>query len=101
MKVLLMAGAALLAAGCQGGSGFTNRAAHTWTTNQGTYALDHVSRRTLEITNAVQRSYLGETYYFENEENARTFDASPSIYLYDDNNPDRSASPGSQGVRTR
>jgi YHS domain-containing protein len=58
---------------------------HTWTTDYGVFALDHVSRRRVEITTPFQRGYLGETYYFESEQNARVFDSNPWAYLYTDN----------------
>ena len=100
MKYLLALSAVLLfAAGCATDHGEPNRATHTWNSNQGTFAFDHVSNRKVDASKAVTRSYLGETYYFESEENARRFDANPWAYLYDDNNPERSSSPGTQGVR--
>ena len=42
-------------------------------------------RQLLSIETAVQRRYLGETYYFENEYNASVFDDNPYAYLYNDN----------------
>lgn|SRR6185295_7382252 len=67
---------------------------HTWTTNHGIYALDHVSKHLVDVTSAVKRPYLGETYYFESESHARVFDGNPWAYLYCDNvhlagHPDR------------
>ena len=100
MKILLtLGGIALFATGCSTEHGELNRITHTWNTNQGTYALDHVSDRRVEVSKAIKRSYLGETYYFESEDNARRFDSNPWSYLYDDNNPERSSAPGTQGVR--
>ena len=58
---------------------------HTWTTDHGVFAMDHVSRKLVDITAAVQRNYLGETYYFQSERNARIFDSNPWAYLYTDN----------------
>ncbi|HXX94814.1 MAG TPA: hypothetical protein VEN81_14400 [Planctomycetota bacterium] len=58
---------------------------HTWTTEHGVQALDHVSWKRVDVQSAVQRHYLGETYYFESEEHAKAFDANPYAYLYSDN----------------
>jgi YHS domain-containing protein len=102
MKILMaLTAAALALAGCQSGyEGYTdaNRATHTWKTNEGTFAMDHVSNHRVDASKAIQRSYLGEVYYFENEDNARKFDQNPDAYLYDHNNPERSAPPGMQGA---
>jgi len=98
-SVLAIVSLGLLLAGCQSEQGDVDRGSHTWKTDQGIRALDHVSGNTIDAGAAVTRSYLGETYYFETEENARTFDSNPWAYLYDHNNPERSASPGTQGVR--
>jgi YHS domain-containing protein len=48
----------------------------------------------MDVAGAVRKTYLGETYYFENEENARVFTSNPWAYLYNDNvhlqgHPDR------------
>jgi len=103
MKILMtMAAAGLAFAGCQSSNesqSSSNPATHTWQTNEGTFAMDHVSGHRVDVTKAIRRTYLGETYYFENEDNARKFDDNPNAYLYDHNNPERSASPGTQGVR--
>jgi YHS domain-containing protein len=96
--ILALASLGVLLAGCESGPAEANRSTHTWKSNQGAFALDHVSQNRIESSKAVTRSYLGETYYFENEENARKFDAKPWAYLYDHNNPERSSSPGTQGV---
>jgi YHS domain-containing protein len=84
----------LLLAGCASTNGDFNWVTHTWTSNQGTYALDHVSRNRVDVSKAVRRQYLGETYYFETEANAKVFDGNPWAYLYSDNTrsprPDRS-----------
>ncbi len=102
MKTFLALSAlGILVGGCQSSGGPVNQSSHTWQSNQGTYAMDHVSQGRVEVTKAVQRSYLGEPYYFQNEENARKFDSKPSAYLYDDNSPERSSSPAMQGVRDR
>jgi|SRR6516164_7107192 YHS domain-containing protein len=87
MKMLrLLAAALLLPAGCVvHDSGNFSWITHTWTTPYGVFALDHVSREKVDIENAVQRHYLGETYYFENEYNASVFDGNPWAYLYNDN----------------
>jgi YHS domain-containing protein len=91
----------VLLAGCQSGETgyYANPATHTWSTNEGTFAMDHVSNQRVDVSKAIRRDYLGETYYFENEDNARKFDQTPDAYLYDNNNPERSSSPGSQGIR--
>ena len=78
-------GLLVLAAGGCVDSGNFSWITHTWTTDHGVYALDHVSRNKVEVTEAVRRNYLGETYYFESEENARVFDRNPWAYLYNDN----------------
>jgi YHS domain-containing protein len=67
---------------------------HTWTTEHGIFAMDHISRNKVDITKAVRRNYLGETYFFENEEHACIFDSNRWSYLYNDNvhlqgHPDR------------
>jgi YHS domain-containing protein len=80
----ILAGLALLG-GCATKQGDFSWITHTWTTEEGAYALDHVSWKRVDITSAVKRPYLGETYYFENEEHARTFDSNPYAYLYNDN----------------
>jgi YHS domain-containing protein len=100
-SILAIAALGLLLAGCQSEQSRVNPATHTWQTDQGTRALDHVSGNDVDASKAVIRRYLGEPYYFESEANARTFDANPGAYLYQDNNPERSASPGQQGVRVR
>jgi YHS domain-containing protein len=76
----------LFAAGCAGSEDFS-WISHTWTTDHGVLAMDHVSKKRVDVTQAVGRPYSGETYYFENEANARTFDANPYAYLYTDNVP--------------
>jgi len=107
MKTLVaMAAAGILLAGCQSSdesSTDANRATHTWETNEGTFAMDHVSNQRVDVSKAVRRNYRGETYYFENEENARKFDQNPDAYLYDHNAydhhaPDRSSAPGTPGT---
>jgi YHS domain-containing protein len=74
----------LFVAGCAGSEEFS-WITHTWTTDHGVLAMDHVSKKRVDVTRAVRRPYLGETYYFENETNARVFDANPYAYLYTDN----------------
>jgi YHS domain-containing protein len=97
MKYLLvLAAGGLILAGCAGSQGEYSEVTHAWKSNQGSYALDHVSNKKVEISKAAKRDYLGETYYFENEENARKFDSNPWSYLYDHNNPEYSGSLGSQ-----
>jgi len=76
----------LFVAGCVASEDFS-WITHTWTTDHGILAMDHVSRKRVDVTQAVRRPYLGETYYFENEANARVFDAYPYSYLYCDNVP--------------
>jgi YHS domain-containing protein len=76
--------AGLLLAGCAQNNEYSYET-HTWKTNQGTMALDHVSGHKVETSKAVSRQYLGETYYFENETNASKFDTNPWGYLYTDN----------------
>lgn len=85
----------LCLASCGANSESFSWVTHRWTTDHGVFALDHVSRKRVDVTTGVQRRYLGETYYFENEENARVFDSNPWAYLYTDNvhllgRPDRS-----------
>ena len=76
--------AILMAAGCSS-SGDYSWVTHTWTTDHGVFALDHVSRNKVDVTQAVRRTYLGEIYYFENDTNARIFDRRPAAYAYVDN----------------
>jgi YHS domain-containing protein len=76
----------LLCSGCSS-SGDFSWITHTWTTDHGVFALDHISRNKVDISQAVQRRYLGETYYFESEADASVFDAHPWSYLYNDNVP--------------
>jgi YHS domain-containing protein len=100
MKHLLTAGLIAMALGaCSSERENYSRSTHTWATSHGTFAEDPVSHNPVDVTKAVVRNYLGETYYFENSDNAREFDARPTAYLYDDNSPERSSSPGTQGVR--
>jgi YHS domain-containing protein len=84
----------ILLAGCATDSGDFSWVTHTWKTNHGVYALDHVSKNKVDVTKAVRRPYLGEDYYFESEANAKIFDSNPWAYLYNDNTrdarPDRS-----------
>ena len=84
----------LLLAGCTTEMGDYSWVTHTWTTTHGIYALDHVSKARVDTSKAVHRNYLGETYYFESEANAKVFDGNPWAYLYSDNTrsprPDRS-----------
>jgi YHS domain-containing protein len=89
VKVLRLLALALLApAGCTiHDPGTFSWITHTWTTPYGIFALDHVSKNKVNIEHAVQRHYLGETYYFENEYNASVFDDNPYAYLYNDNVP--------------
>jgi YHS domain-containing protein len=88
-------------AACQsnGTEGSPNPTTHVWTTDQGTFAVDAVSGETVDVSKAVSRQYLGETYYFKNEETAKEFAANPDRYIYDRNQPERSSSPGTQSVR--
>lgn len=83
-KALVVVAAILIEAGCAD-SGDFSWITHTWTTDHGIFAMDHISRRKVDITTAVSRRYLGETYYFESEANAREFEANPWAYLYTDN----------------
>jgi YHS domain-containing protein len=76
--------AIVLAIGCSS-SGDYSWVTHIWTTDHGVFAMDHVSRNKVDVTQAVRRTYLGETYYFENEENARVFDRRPAACTYTDN----------------
>jgi len=78
-------GLTLLLGACGTNSEDFSWVTHQWTTPYGIFALDHVSRRRVDVTTAVQRRYLGETYYFESQENARVFDSNPWAYLYTDN----------------
>lgn len=86
MKIFqrMIALALLCGAGC-GSAGEFSWVTHTWTTEDGVFAMDHISRRLVDVTTAVRRPYLGETYYFESEEHARIFDGNPWAYLYNDN----------------
>jgi YHS domain-containing protein len=84
IRISVLALALLLGVGCAD-SGEFSWVTHTWTTEHGVFALDHVSRKKVDVTTAVQRRYLGETYYFESEDNARVFDSNPWAYLYTDN----------------
>lgn len=84
IRSMSLAGLLLLGACCADSDEFS-WVTHTWTTDQGVFALDHISRRRVDITTAVRRRYLGETYYFESEGNARVFDSNPWAYLYTDN----------------
>jgi YHS domain-containing protein len=93
-RVLTLASLILLETACSN-SGDFSWVTHTWTTDHGVYAMDHISRRKIDVTQAVRRNYMGETYYFESDENARKFDSNPWAYLYNDNvhlqgHPDRS-----------
>ena len=97
--VLILAAAGLVLAGCSGQQGEFNEVTHTWKTNQGSYAMDPVSKNKVELSKSVKRDYLGESYYFENDENARKFDSNPWTYLYDHNNPEDSGSLGTQNVQ--
>ncbi len=72
------------AAGCTS-SGDFSWVTHTWTTDQGVFAMDHISRNLVNVETAVRRQYLGETYYFENHQHALMFDENPWAYLYVDN----------------
>ena len=76
--------AILLIGGCSS-SGEFSWVTHTWTTDHGVFAMDHISRNKVNVETAVRRKYLGETYYFESEDNARTFDRNPWAHLYTDN----------------
>jgi YHS domain-containing protein len=78
-------GLVTLLGGCMTESGDFSWITHTWTTDHGIYAMDHVSKNRVNVDTAVRRPYLGETYYFETESNARVFDAHPWSYLYCDN----------------
>lgn len=85
MKSLrIVAIALLLPFGCAGSEEYS-WITHTWTTDHGVLAMDHVSRKRVDVMRAVRRAYLGETYYFENDADARVFDANPWAYLYTDN----------------
>ena len=86
MKENLLGAVLILLTGCANSGNFS-WVTHTWTTDHGVFALDHVSKRRVDVTSAVRRPYLGETYYFENEANASVFDANPWAYLYNDNIP--------------
>jgi len=87
MKTFVMAGALALAlASCESGpEGDYNSTTHVWTTDHGTFGKDPISGNQVDITRAVTRIYEGQAYYFENEENARRFDAHPLSYAYPDN----------------
>jgi len=60
-----------------------DRSRHLWLTEHGTYGRDPVSGDPVWVTAAVTRSYQGETYYFESEEDAREFSTSPARFSYD------------------
>ena len=87
MKTFLaLACVGLLLAGCQSGSEesmYADQRTHTWSTNEGTFAMDHVSNHRVDVSKAIRRTYQGEPYYFESEENAQKFDENPDSYLYD------------------
>jgi YHS domain-containing protein len=74
-----------LVSGCATNQGDFSWITHTWTTDRGVYAMDHVSGKLVDTASAIKHPYLGETYYFENEEHARMFDSNPFAYLYNDN----------------
>jgi YHS domain-containing protein len=91
---LTVVGLVAFLGGCATQEGDFSWITHTWTTDHGVYALDHISKHKVDVTAAVRRPYLGETYYFENESHAKIFDAHPWSYLYCDNvslegHPDR------------
>jgi len=88
-RMIALALLPLVLSGCAS-SGDFSWVTHTWTTDHGVFAMDHISRNKVDITEAVQRRYLGETYYFETEDHARIFDANPWAYLYNDNVPNSS-----------
>lgn len=86
MKVFLaLATLGILLAGCKSSEEpmTADQKTHTWSTNEGTFAMDHVSNHRVDVSKAVRRTYQGETYYFESEENARKFDMNPNAYLYE------------------
>jgi len=97
--LMILAVGGLILAGCAGSQGEFNETTHTWKTNQGTYAWDHVSEKKVEISKAVTRHYLGETYFFESEENARKFDSNPWAYIYDHNSYEDSNTLGTRNNR--
>ncbi len=85
MKDALALGLAVLTlAGCAAESGDYNYVTHTWSSNRGIQVQDPVSHRSVEKKSAVTRQYAGETYYFENEQNAKVFDSNPWAYMYVD-----------------
>lgn len=102
MKTFMMAGAlALVLVSCESGpEGDYNSTTHVWTTDHGTFGKDPISGKQVDVSRAVTRIYQGQSYYFENEENARRFDAQPSSYAYTDNkNRNKSTYPDSPAVR--
>jgi len=85
MKCALAIGVVSLGlAGCSTQPGDYHYATHTWSSNHGTMVEDPVNHHSVDMKSAVKREYAGETYYFENEDSAKVFDAKPWAYMYVD-----------------
>jgi YHS domain-containing protein len=91
--VILLGAAVVFASGCgTPGSVSYDFGDHTWNTDHGKKAEDPINHALVDLKSAVKRQYLGETYYFATEEDAKKFDATPDAFTYSDN-PDLSDRP--------
>lgn len=93
MKYLVSMAATLAIVGCTKARADFTRVTETWVTDQGTFALDHVSGNKVDVTQAFRRKFLGRTFYFEGEGDARRFDLRPWPCFFAD--PSTPAHPGS------
>src|SRR5579872_1154135 len=84
MKCLVPLAATLAIGGCTKPVLEFPRVTETWVTDEGTFVLDHVTGRKMDLTRAVRRKFLGRTYYFEREGNAALFELRPWCYLFAD-----------------
>jgi hypothetical protein len=90
----IMAGLALLL-GCASERRFGayNERDHTWMTDQGIMVEDRVSGHLIPPEVAIQREYLGEIYYFENEFDVAMFERDPGVYNYHGYQPQYAGGP--------
>lgn len=84
MKCLVPLAATLAIGGCTKPVVDYPRVTQTWVTDEGTFVLDHVTGRKVDLTRAVRREFLGGAYYFEREGNAKLFELHPGCYLFAD-----------------
>jgi hypothetical protein len=92
---LAMIAAVTLLSGCwsERRFGCYNEKDHTWATDRGIMVEDRVSGHLIPPELAIQREWLGEVYYFENEFDVAMFERDPGVYWYHGYHPQYAGGP--------